>query len=171
VKPLAACGGKSLAWIQPASGKHRFELREGDTAVATLEWDGGLSSAATGVTADGRWSLQRVGFVRPRVLVRTADGKDAASYQPSWSGGGELSLADGRRLRMAPANLWSSEWRLADAEGRTLLRFRPDSGIVRTTARMEIDSAAVSSPDLSVAVLLTWSVLVLMADDLAVYGV
>jgi hypothetical protein len=139
--------------------------------VATLEWEGGLSSPANGVTADGRWSLQRVGFVRPRVLARTAEGQEVASYQPSWSGSGELSLPDGRRFRMAPANVWASEWRLTDAEDRVLLRFRPDSGLVRTTAHMEMDASLASSPEASIMVLLAWGVLVLMEDDLAVYGV
>lgn len=172
MKPLREYPATPLAWVQPAALNHAYELRAADVVCAKLDWTKGLGSPASATSASGSWSVAREGFVRPRVAIRAADAKDdAAFFEPGWLGGGDLTLAGGARLHLVPANLWRSEWRLAAPKGPPLLRLMPDTGLVRTTARLEITPEGAKMPELEPLVLLTWSVLVLMEDDLAVFGV
>jgi hypothetical protein len=163
---------KPLAWIQPAALKHVYELRSGDEVAGTLEWQEGLTASAVAKSADGAWTVLRQGFLRPRVTVRTEGStQDTAVFEPAWSGSGDIAIGGGRRLRLVPANLWRSEWRVTTPDGGILLRMRPDTALVRTTAKLEIDPSAASMPELALLVFLSWSVLVLMEDDLAIYSI
>jgi hypothetical protein len=172
MKAIKEYVGKSLDWIQPTRLKHAFELRAGNDLVGTLEWTEGLSSSAKAQSDDGSWLVQRHGFLRPRVTVRTAEStEDAAVFEPSWSGSGDVALKGGQRLRFVPANLWRNEWRLSTADGATPLKMRPDTGLMSSSAKLEIDAGAGSMPELPQLVFLTWAVLVLMEDDLAIFSI
>jgi hypothetical protein len=57
----------SLRWVQPDVVDRRDQRRAGDAILATLRWENLLGSLATGETAEGRWTLKRAGFLRPRV--------------------------------------------------------------------------------------------------------
>jgi|SRR6185503_19171131 len=172
MKTIKDYASKSLDWVQAARLKHNFELRAGDELVGTLEWSEGVSGGAKARSEDGSWVVQRHGFLRPRVTVRASEAtEDAAVFEPSWSGSGDITITGGQRLRLASSNLWRNDWRLTTAEGQSLLRLRPATGLMRMSAKLDIDASAASFPQLPAIVFLSFSVLVLMEDDLAIFSI
>lgn len=172
MKAIKDYAGKSLDWIQTARLKNSFELRDGTEPVGTLEWTEGLSAEAKAQSADGSWVVQRHDFLRPRVTVRAPGSTDdAAVFEPTWTGSGDVALKGGQRLRFVPANLWRNEWRLTTPDGKALLKMRPDTGLMRSSAKLEIDAGAAEAAELPLLVFLSWSILVLMENDLAIFSI
>ena len=90
---------------------------------------------------------------------------EVATYHAGWTGHGVLELGQGRRFQWAAADFWRSQWAWQGADGSTLVRFR--------SARVEVDPAAVTLPELALLVSLGWYLLVLLAresDEAAVIG-
>ena len=93
---ISTVADQELLWIQPAARKREHELRAGDVVVATLRFQ--RRTLADAESGGERWTFKRQGFWNPRVTVRVAGSEaDIATFQPRWTGGGTLELADGRR--------------------------------------------------------------------------
>jgi hypothetical protein len=154
-----------LLWVQPARLKQEFELRADDEVVGTLRFE--RSSLASAETAHQSWTFKREGFWHPRVTVRVP-GSDAnvAEFSPAWTGGGTLDLG-GRHLRFAAANFWHSQWDWIDAQNQPLVYFKSHQGLLKTEGQIEIEPAAMTSPDLPLLVVLGWYLLVLVGRDAA----
>jgi len=120
MRTIAEVADQVLVWVQPARLKQTFELRTGDEAVATLQFQ--RASLAAGEVADQQWTFKRVGFWHPQVTVRAA-GSDAnvAVFKPAWTGGGTLELPQGRLLRFGAANFWHSQWDWSDPAGNPIV--------------------------------------------------
>ena len=83
--------GASLDWSLTADAG--WLLRDGTTPVATLT-PGDRAWLAT--TADHAFTIQRVGFHRPRIVVRPLGAlAEVAHVQHDWRGVGTLCLASG----------------------------------------------------------------------------
>lgn len=165
MKPVAQLGGEELLWIQPAARKREHELRAGDDLVATLRFQRG--SLADAETDGHHWTFKRQGFWRPRVTVRVAGSEvDIAVFQPHWTGGGVLELADGRAIRLRSANFWQSEW-VWEEKDQPLMRFKGRHGIVKAKGAVEIQPGAAVQPDAPLLILLGWYLILLHADDSA----
>jgi hypothetical protein len=92
---LGDINGEELRWIKPARFKLQFELRAGDTVVATLGWTGSYRAVAQ--WADAQYRFSQEGWFRPRVVVRgaSADATDEPVAVLAYRGGA-LTFADGR---------------------------------------------------------------------------
>ena len=169
MRPIAELGGGELLCIQPAVRKREHELRAGEDLVATLRFQRGSLADAE---ADGRhWTFKREGFWRPRVTVRLPGSEvDIAVFQPHWTGGGVLELADGRAIRLRTANFWQSEWVWEDKD-QPLMLFKGRHGIVKAKGAVEIQPGAASLPDAPLLILLGWYLILLHADDSAASSV
>ena len=160
--------GQDLAWIQPARTQQAFELHAGDNLVATLRFE--RASLAIGEADVHRWTFKREGFWHPRVTVRLPDSDDnAATFQPSWSGGGTLELP-GRVLRFGAANFWHSQWDWQDGEKQPLVHFKSQHGFLKMEGQVEIEPGAAAISELPLLVVLGWYLLVLFARDAASAG-
>ncbi|MDP2313989.1 MAG: hypothetical protein Q8P41_13865 [Pseudomonadota bacterium] len=85
------CGAAPLEWIQ--GHDHEWELRDGGRAYARLA-PGARAWAAT--AAEGAWTVQQVGFHRPRIVVRPMGAlAEVAHFQHDWHGHGTLCIASG----------------------------------------------------------------------------
>src|SRR5262245_13206354 len=99
MKAIAEFARTPLQWVQPRALKMEYELRSGDQVVATLRFRSSFGSFATGKSGDVCWTCIRVGFWRTRATVRASDADTdlAVFHHSTWSEGGTLELASGRR--------------------------------------------------------------------------
>ncbi len=104
---------------------------------------------------------------------------EVATYHAGWTGRGVLELGQGRRFQWAAADFWRSQWAWQGAAESTLARFRGTrapgglGGQAGQGARVAVEPAAVTLPELALRVSLGWYLLVLLAresDEAAVIG-
>jgi hypothetical protein len=173
VEPLPDPLTGTLAWTQPKAFHRRFELVAGDAVIAKLTFETAFGSLATGRTADGAWTLKRVGFFRPSVTVRIAGKEDnIAHYHPRWTGTeGELNFGDGRAYRWRVANFWVTRFELQNSVGEPLITFRQGSleggiaALLKTQALVDVTDAGRSEPDLALLAVIAWYLIVLTQED------
>lgn len=162
----------SPKWVQTDVSHRRYELRARDVVLATLRWENPWGSLAAGETAEGRWTLKREGFLRPRVTVRVAGSDaDAAIVALHWGGTGEVKFADGHEFLWTYMNFWRSEWAFTSTGGEPLFIFRPNLAVTRTEAEIEVGGESLSLPELSLLALLGWYLLILIHEETAKVGI
>ena len=158
---FADLAGRELRWVK-ANG---YELRDGDTVVATLRFRSRWGSLATAESADGCWTFKRVGFLQTRVTIRKCESEDeiAVFKNNSWTGGGTLEFADGRRLT-ADTNCWQTKFAFSTETGEPLVRFTKIFGLLKLSSNVEILQGSAIPPWL---VMLGWYLSVQMHNDAA----
>lgn len=158
-----------LEWRQPGAFSRSYELKSGDSLVATLEFLKVLGTLARARTAGDCWTFKRAGFLTPVVTARVeASEADLATYHPNWTGNkGQLALPGGERLEFRTTNFWATEWALAGASGETLLRFH-NKGLLHHGAAVEVSEAARGRADVGLLLTLCWYVLTLHMQDSSV---
>ena len=123
-------------------------------------------SLAIGATADGQWTIKRVGFFRPRVTIRLPDhDMDLATLQYHRLGASVLQLRDGTTYHWKATKRRRSERGFYTADGELVV------GCVRRTKWLHIEGDVFIGAgqekccDLSLLILLGWYRLVLEHDD------
>jgi hypothetical protein len=149
-----------LQWSRPHRSKRAFELHGGDTILATLTWTRG--SRALAQWGASQYQFSREGWLRPRVLVRDASAPESAEPLASCTQrGGTLTFPDGRVFLWKKPKRLTSERTWTNAAGTEFVRFRP----ARIATDVVIATAASTSPELPLLVLLGQFILVLAAQD------
>jgi hypothetical protein len=116
--------GTKLTWVKPRWSKRQFELHDGDTIVATLAW--GRGTRALAQWGEIHLQFSRQGWLRPRILVHTADSVEADVLIATFAQlGGRLSFPDGRALRWTKPKWLTRERIWVDTAQRELVRFHP----------------------------------------------
>ena len=159
--------GREMEWMQPSVWKMEYELRSLDQLIATLRFRSSFGSFATAESADGCWTLKRVGFFQIRATIRAcgSDTEIATFKNNTWSGGGTLEFHDGSKL-LATTNFWQTQLEFQTEAGETLVRFE-SGGLVHLSAKVEIQPAAAGLPVLPLIVMLGWYLIVMMYMDSA----
>ena len=162
---IAELIGREVKWVQPSAWKMEFELRAGDELIATLRFRSSWGSFATAESADGCWTFKRIGFWQTKATIRTCGSEaDIALFNNNtWSGGGTLELADGRKL-LATTNGWRTTLEFKSETGETLVRFK-SGGFIHVSATVEIQPAAAEMPELPWIVMLGWYLIMMMYMD------
>ena len=151
---------RALQWSRPRRLKRAFELRAGDTVLATLTWTRG--SRALAQWGASQYQFSRQGWLRPRVLVRDANAPESAEPLATYTQrGGTLTFPDGRELLWQKPKRLTNERVWKDAAETELVCFRPG----RRATDVVIATAASASPELPLLVLLGQYMLVLAAQD------
>lgn len=165
MQSLARLGDTPLRWQQPSASKMEYELLADETLAGTLRFRSMFGSLATAESADGCWTFKRVGFWQPKVTVRVCDTpSDLATFtNNTWSGGGTLTLADGRRL-LASTNMWTTQYELKTETEASLVRYKL-RGVIHLSSTVEIQPTAVGMPELPWLVPFGWYLAVLMYMD------
>lgn len=161
----------SLRWVQPHVFGRAWELRRDDEVVATLKLRSAFGTLAEGTSDDGTWTFKRVGFFQTRVTVRP-DGatEDLAVFEPNtWSGGGSLRLADGRRVRVT-TNFWKSRIEFTLEDDTVLFRYLTE-GFARQNAALETMPALERMLEMPWLLMLGWYLVVMMHEDAAAAAV
>ena len=158
-------------WIQTRLFDSTYQLSDGQTTVAQLSFPRRFGSFARAETATGTFTFKRIGFWHTRATVRRegADTDLAVFEHNTWSGGGTLTLADGRVIRIS-TNFWQSriEWQWAD--GRPLFRYETE-GFMRLGASLELAAGADALPELLWMLSFGWYLVVMLQRDQATQAV
>jgi YD repeat-containing protein len=154
---------KTLKWEQ--SGRLSSRLVADGQTTATLTWAKSWGSLATGESADGEWTFKRLGFLRPRVVVREAGSdSDLAVLSISWVGEGAVVFSDGEAFQFKRSGFWHPEWSMSDSRGARLLSLKPDMGRKKKKADVEVGDSDVLSKRISLLAILGWYVIILISD-------
>src|SRR5262249_3726319 len=101
-----------------------------------------------------------------RVTVRIADSEtEVATFNNNtWSEGGSLELAGGRRFR-ANSNFWSTSYAFKDENDEMLVRFVRVRGLLRLSSNVEVTPVGAKLAELSLLVVLGWYLAISMHED------
>jgi len=166
MKSLHDANETNLKWVQTGNLETQLQVADG-SSVASLAWAKRGGTLATGASADGSWTLKRVGFWRPRVTVRESGTDiDFASYVMNWSANGVIEIpSEGQVYSFRRSSMWKSEWVLSQGDQKILTIF-PDFGWKKIGAEIEIERSVFSSVrNLSLMAIITWYVIILMTYD------
>ncbi len=162
MEPLTSTKSTLFEWTR--SGKVSNLVSDGQV-YATVTWVKGWGSLATGESADGRWTLKRVGFLRPRVTVRTEGSQsDLAVVTVNTGGGGKIAFMDVSEFTLRRTGFWHPELVLIDSTGRRIFSMKPSSGFKRGATFTLEDEAARSSWRTSLLVIIVWYLGVLVTE-------
>jgi len=160
--------GHDLRWSQPNGLKMEYELREGETLAATLRFRSSFGSLATAESADGCWTFKRVGFWHPLITVRASNEETslATFKNNTWTNGGTLEFADGRRC-LASTNFWATKYALASEAGLDLVSYEHVGGFIRMSSTATIHPPAAEIREMPWVVPFGWYLAILMYMDSA----
>jgi hypothetical protein len=165
MKAMRELAAQPMFWTHHRVLRCDYDLYAGDAVVATLRWGRMIGSLATAAAAEGSWTFERSGFLRPRVTVRVAGTQtDLAILKPHWPADATLEFGDGRRYRWTHAGFWRTEWIFATEAGEALVRVKPRFALRGNAADVAIEPSAGNNPDLSLLVTLAWYLVVLMSQ-------
>ena len=164
MKPISDFPGLTLRWLQV--NRRAYDLRAGDETIATLRWRRAAGSLATGESAEGRWTLKRVGFFRTHITVRV-EGREAdlATMHRSARGESRLDFADSRSFIWKPTRERRREMGFYTSGGELLLRLMPESRLFRYEASLELGQGRIDPATLALLAIVGWYRSVLQHGD------
>lgn len=135
--------GSILCWVQPEPGKRHYELRCGDTILASIEWKSTGSKDAEGMSGDRQLSLKHMGFFfRYTAITDAGTGSEIAVFKFYGGDKGELKFRDGYKLRWKFEGIFEPRWYFTTERGSELLCFSippaKKSACIRTVAVVEV---------------------------------
>ena len=173
MKSIAECAARHPGWVRPSLFEPHYELRAGEDLLGRLRLQGWLGRRALAECSDGAWRLERVGFLRKRMVARrTSDLVEAGrlEYNP-WRRSGTFMFPDGRRFRLV-RHIWQRSYEVTTGTDMPLLMlqlrgFFPMWGPDRVAAEVEIRPEALKISELPLFVFLSWYLVVLHKRDAA----
>ena len=85
----------TLTLQQSRVWKSSYEIRFGDELLGSIHMPRLWSDRAEAESIDGRWSFERQGILKSKIVAKVQDGTLAASYQPhSFKRSGSLIIGD-----------------------------------------------------------------------------
>ncbi len=163
MKRLTSTKSKSFEWTR--SGKVSTLASDGQV-YATVTWVKVWGSLAIGESADGRWTLKRVGFLRPRVTVRSEGShSDLAVVTMDFGGGGKVAFSDASAFTFRRMGFWRPVLSLEDSTGRKVFTLTPSSRLGKRGATLKLEEeAARSSWRTSLLAVVAWYIGVLVTE-------
>jgi len=124
-----------------------------------------LGSFATAESGNGCWTFKRVGFLQTRATIRVcgSDAEIATFKNNTWSGGGTLTLIDGREL-LITTNVWQTKLDIQTADGKVLVHLQT-RGVWQNSASVDVTPIGRQMPELPWMALFAWYVIVMMQMD------
>lgn len=164
LKNLTSHEGQTLTWATPALLKRAYELHAQGDLVGTLRFRSLLGTFATAESAAGSWTFKRTGFFATRITVRAPDSdRDLAVFRPTtWSGGGTLEFADGRKFH-ATTKLWSKRYEFRTEQDELVFAFKENWW--GTTADIAVTAAGWRTPELPILLALSWYLVAMAQAD------
>jgi len=162
IERLTSTKSTEFRWTK--SGKVSTLTDDGHV-YAKVTWAKNWGSLATGESGDGRWTLKRVGFLRPRVTVRIEGSQsDMAVVAMDWNGGGDVTFSDASSFKFRRVGFWHPELVLADSTGNGIFTMIPGSGLGRGAILKLENEAARSSWRTSLLAMVGWYLSILVAE-------
>jgi hypothetical protein len=156
---------QSLKWVQPKMFENKYELHASDELVATLTFRGSGGTFAAAESGDGSWTFKRVGFWKNKATVWTRESESelAVFRNNTWTGGGMLEFANGKKYN-ATTNFWMTNYEFQKDTGEPLVRFKY-GGIFHLSSEVEILPEARGSSELPVIIMFGWYLAVMLYMD------
>ncbi len=160
---LTQTRSKSFRWTRSCKVS---TLTSDGHVYAKVTWAKDWGSLATGESGDGRWTLKRVGFLRPRVTVRTEGSQsDLAVVTMEFGGGGKVAFSDASTFAFRRIGFWHPVIVLQDSTGRRVFTMTPSSRLGKSGATLELEEeAARSSWRTSLLAIAVWYIGILVAE-------
>ena len=112
-----------MEWIKPDTSKQYYELKDGNTVLASLRWVKATGTDAEGVIGDRRLLFKRKGiFFHHTSIADMATGSELATFKFSMDRG-ELIFGDGGKFLWRFEGLQGSKWYFMTNKDSELLCF------------------------------------------------
>jgi hypothetical protein len=160
--PFDSVDATSLRWLRQNEKPLEFDLLAGDRAVATLRWDAATGTLATVQTAQGAWTLKRVGFLNPQVTLRAAGAtENLARLSVHWNYH-QIEVTGGPAYRFHRAGVLVPAWQVTDASGHEVLHIEPvREGRKLAAGAVIAPPTAPKRPEFPLLVVVSWYFIVL----------
>jgi len=153
---------KEMKWIQRSITQD--ELVSGNDVLGALHWANSWGSLASAESAYGKWTFKRVGFVHPKISIRTPDQKSNLHIaEVSWNGEATLKVLDQGTFRWTP-NTWHTKWTLLDDNKKEVMKIEL-SGFLNVSGNLTVANPSIPYPTLSLLALLGWYLIMLVLQD------
>jgi hypothetical protein len=165
LKSLREVDTRALRWI--SSGKLESKLMADGRIIGILSWSNGTGSLATAESAEGRWTLKRAGFLRPRITAHEVGSEsDYAVVLMGMGGDGALRLSGGQLFQFQRSGFWHPELNVLDDRSRTVIRLKIDRGRPEEEASVEIEEKNASryAQNISFLAILGWYIVLLTSN-------
>lgn len=164
--PLRDAIGQELLWQKTKMFKRNYELRLGAVIFATLVWQRSWRSAADLTTFEGRWTIQRKGVWRPKIIVTdVASGAEVAVYARKWTGGGTITFDPEHVYSFKRRGVFNAEWQWLTPQEAPVMRLKARG--FGGSARVIVGPTGVGATEASILAALGWYLLIQMADEAA----
>src|SRR5262245_42581628 len=139
-------GDGQLHWSRPRWFRREFEIRSGESVVATLRMRGAFRPVGVFESDGGTWTMTRLGFLQNRATIRSG-GTDIAEFRSNAFGhAGDLTFASGHRFTLS-INFWMTRLEVRAQTGEPVLVLHR-RGLCGRTGDVEIAPTARSLAEL-----------------------
>ena len=158
----------SFEWSQPEAFRRAHLLTANGLNVGSLNFEKGSGSLATAACAGDAWSFKRVGFLSPRVSIRKAGSdSDLAVFTPTWSSGGTVEFAGGRRFGLRCLSFWGCDWAFEDEQGQPVVTLHGPKGFLKSGGESRVTDVGAGLQETPLLLMLLWYVRLLANEDMA----
>jgi len=157
-----------MMWRQTGFGVREFELFSDEDLVGRLYWPKWLSDYAIAECGDGRWTMDRIGFFRDRVVAMDAGtGIEVASVTFDWVGDSELTLSNGCKYQLFRTGFLSNNWTLADENEDIVFELSEGIRWFKHDAEIVLQVGAITRRELPFLIFLSWYLAYMCIQDAA----
>lgn len=157
MQPFSFIDASALSWLPVAGSEGVFELRASGQLVGRLSRVRHAGSLARGETAGGEWTFKRVGFLHPRVTVRSGTESGPVGEMDIHWRRTTVSVGGSTRYTFQRAGLAVPAWQYLDAAGRVLVHIEPvREGRALAGGSVTVRPEARRAKDLALLLLLAW---------------
>lgn len=169
MQPFDSAADQPLLWTQPRKLERSYELRAGDSLVATLRIERPIIDRAIAESAASRWTLDRKGFFRRRAIITNADSNEEVGlYYYGFSGRGLLELASGRKLTWRATNFWQTRWEMVEQPTGRLFEIKMKRRWLKDEGEVELTPWGSEHPEIMLLLVTGWYLLLMHLRDSAV---
>ena len=166
---------EQLNWIQPKATHELFELRTQYDLCGVLNFPKSLGSLAEAETAEGKWTLKRVGFFHPKITIRNyGEENDLGFFKPNMMAtSGILEMSNGKKFIWEASNFWATKFEFKTESGEAVVSFK--SGVddpklkdwFKTQARVEFTTGKETVKEISLLIMIGWYLIIVLQMDSA----
>ncbi len=154
-------------WVQSRWWKQDYELRspQGDL-LATMTRPHWWSSYTEIEAPGNRWSLERKGFFRRRIEIKSIGTQSSPAEFIYHMLGGRLELPDGRVFFWKPGNFWGTRYVWTTEGGTPIIGYKL-GGFLKVSGELSVEPDAADMPLFGLLMFLGWYLVILYRQDSA----
>jgi hypothetical protein len=160
---LASVDRTAFGWLRTGERPLEYTLSSGDRPVAILRWPASGSSPVTVQTADAEWTLERSGFLRPRIAARAGGSAKPFAEVTAHPYLHTIAVAGGPTLRLHRAGMLVPAWKVSTASGDDVVHIEPVAdGRKLAAGAVVVTPSQADLPGLLALIVLGWYFVTLM---------